>query len=55
MGIDHSHALLGQLIKARSGDFGLIVVAAKVAVSEVIGQDQDDVRVRWALGTGREI
>jgi hypothetical protein len=53
MGIEQAQALHGQLIKVGGGNFGLIVVAAQVTVSEVIGQDQNDVGGGLGLGTGR--
>jgi hypothetical protein len=53
MGIEQAQALHGQLIKVGGGNFGLIVVAAQVTVSEVIGQDEDDVGGSLGLGTGR--
>jgi hypothetical protein len=52
MGIEQAQALHGQLIKVGGGNFGLIVVAAQVTVSEVIGQDEDDVGGSLGLGIG---
>ena len=43
MGIGEAHATLGQLIQIWCMDFGFGVVAGDVAISHVIGKNQNDI------------
>jgi hypothetical protein len=49
MGIREAHALGGKLIEPGSGDSGLAIVAADVAVAEVVREDVQDVRPRGGI------
>jgi hypothetical protein len=39
MGVGETHALGGQTVKVRGGDFRVLVVAAEIAVTEIVGKD----------------
>jgi hypothetical protein len=52
VGIEESKTFFGEPIQTGRVYFGLIVVASKIAVSEIIGEDQDDVRMPFALRGG---
>ena len=59
VGVGEAHALGGEAVQVRRGDPRFGVVAARVPVAEVIGQDEDDVRLfqggscRGLAGPGR--
>lgn len=50
MGIGEADALCCELVEVWGGDFGVWVVGVEVAVSEVVGKDEDD--VGWARVCG---
>ena len=40
--VGKAEAFAGELVDVRCGNFGLVVVAAKVSVAEVVGKDEED-------------
>jgi len=52
VGVGKAEAFSRELVDVGCGDFGLIVVAAEVAVAKVIGEDEEDVGKAVGLGRG---
>ena len=52
--VGEPHPLLGQAIQIRCGHFGFRVVATDVAVTQIIGQNHDDVRSASSFCCQRE-
>jgi hypothetical protein len=43
MRILEPHALIGEAVEVGGGDLRVLVVASEVAVTKIIGQDEDEV------------
>ncbi|MHB1038193.1 MAG: hypothetical protein ACYC35_24035 [Pirellulales bacterium] len=50
MGVDEPHAVAGEAVEVWGWDLGLGVVAAQVAVAQVVGKNDDDVGAKRLIG-----
>ena len=54
MGIGELHALRGHSIEGRRGDFAMGVEWADVADAEIVGENEDDVRLLRRMRAGQQ-
>jgi hypothetical protein len=52
MRIFEPHALTSETVEVGGGDLGVLVVASKVAVTQIIGQDEDEVGLLHGVKQG---